>query len=837
MDCIRASALGLAAGSLLTSGFLAPTPAGAQELEEVIVTARKREESLQEIPVAITAFTADDIINADLRGLDDVSRLSAGFQFFNQGNQQPGRYNTQLQFRGLTTAQFSPSFATGALFIDGVYVLNGGTSLSLMDLERIEVIKGPQAAYFGRNTFGGAVNLITRNPNLEEFGGEVQVRSSDRSNNDFNFFVEGPIIENKLGFSLAGRRYDKSGQYTATDGGSLGDEETTTFNGVLFWEPTDALSFKLRYAVSEDDDGAPAQGFVSGIANDSCTGRTIQSPEGPANPQRYICGQVPSPESSRTVFGGPFSSNTVIPAFILNSAFLSVDPISGTPGVDGIGLKRETERLSLIASYDWNDYNVEFIFGSNEQQADWVRDFDLSDRVGWFSRDPQDMEDTSYEIRLTSPQDGRFRWVVGFNRYEQEFTASGTGGNAVTGCFSPAPTLTDDSSTCIPNFAFNFPAVLRNSDEADVTGFFGAVDFDVTDQITLIAEARFQEDEIRKGGNIQSAGSTESPFAETYDDFLPRIIARWQPTDSTNLYVSYAKGHIAGDFNVNVLQADAREQAQYAAAGDFVGLLPAEELDAIEFGWKQTWAEGRGQLNFSIYRNEWTGIKGRSSVLVNETCRAGDVGSDPFCDPANGIGVGDPKQQIINGVLVPAFNSRNTLIPGDATINGWELETLLRPTDEWILTFNLTHIDSEYDDYNFNFVQPIAGFSQMRGNQTPRQPEWSANASATYLFNIGNLNAFFRGDMVYQGRSFVDESNLAFLDDYTLFHLRAGIEGESYRAEFFINNALNTVEWQTGARWTDFSSPTQFAFLTAKQGVAVSPLDKREVGLRLSYRF
>ena len=264
----------------------------ARLLEEITVTARKREESLQEVPVTISTFGRDDIQQFDLRQLENVSDLTPGFQFKNQGNQQPGRYNTQLQFRGLTTAQFSPSFATGALFIDGVYVLNGGTSLSLMDVERVEVIKGPQSAYFGRNTFGGAVNLITRDPSTEGWGGEVGLATSDRGNNDLTFFLEGPLTDT-FAASIGARFYDKRGHYVATDGGRLGDERTRAINVAAKWAPTDNFSLKFRYADNYDNDGAPAGAFVSGIINDSCTGRTVQSPEGPANPTRYICGAVP----------------------------------------------------------------------------------------------------------------------------------------------------------------------------------------------------------------------------------------------------------------------------------------------------------------------------------------------------------------------------------------------------------------------------------------------------------------------------------------------------------------------------------------------------------------
>lgn len=236
---------------LAIAGVLHGPPTFGQEsmaLEEVVVTARKRNESLQEIPVAVSVFGADDILMTDMRDLEDVALHTPGFQFMNQGNQQPGRYNTQLQFRGLTTAQFSPSFATGALFIDGAYVLNGGTSLSLMDLERVEVIKGPQSAYYARNTFGGAVNLITRDPNAESFGGELNASMSDRSRTEISGIIEGPIVKDVLAFSLSGRFFDKEGHYTASDGGRTGDEETSTFNGVINWTPSDNLKIKCATA-------------------------------------------------------------------------------------------------------------------------------------------------------------------------------------------------------------------------------------------------------------------------------------------------------------------------------------------------------------------------------------------------------------------------------------------------------------------------------------------------------------------------------------------------------------------------------------------------------------
>ena len=843
--------------ALAIAGVLHGPPTFGQEsmaLEEVVVTARKRNESLQEIPVAVSVFGADDILMTDMRDLEDVALHTPGFQFMNQGNQQPGRYNTQLQFRGLTTAQFSPSFATGALFIDGAYVLNGGTSLSLMDLERVEVIKGPQSAYYARNTFGGAVNLITRDPNAESFGGELNASMSDRSRTEISGIIEGPIVKDVLAFSLSGRFFDKEGHYTASDGGRTGDEETSTFNGVINWTPSDNLKIKMRYSTSEDDDGAPSQGFISGIMNDTCTGTTVNSADGPANPINYICGTVPYGNSVVTDPGARvISANTILPEDM--SGLTDPDTnIDGVPDVGAIGMKRESERFHIAAGYEFDSgYSVDVSYGKNEQETNWIRDFDLSDRLGWWSRDPQNMEDESWEIRIASPQDQRLRWLVGYSYYEQEFISSGGGGDAATSCYAFDSFGYSDAYPDICVYSFFDPAIgglgigrpgralgiftnsLTNADQAEVSGVFGSIDFDLTDNLTVIPEGRFVEDQITKGNAVAGTGDTK--LEETFDDFLPRAIIRWTPSDNTTLYASYSEGQIAGDFNTFFAQADEREKAQYLAADSTVAeMLDAETLEAIEFGWKQRFFDGRGQMNLAVYMQTWENIKGRSSFQINETCRAGDIGTDQC--PA-GTPVGTPKATYPpgGGDPIPFFNSRNILIPGDADIWGIEFEGKMAITDRTEVGLNISYIDSEYDDYTFNFVAPIAGFSQMSGNQTPRQPQSTMSAYLSQEFSVFDQGGYWRLDWFHQGKSYVDESNLAELDSYNLLNLRVGMQWDSLMAELFVTNLTDEEAWQTGARWTDFSSPSQFAFLTAKQGVAVSPLDKREVGLRINWKF
>lgn len=828
----------LAAMVLLATSAWGQAPAAGKTaaIEEVVVTARKREESLQEIPITMSAFGRDQLEAANMVSLDDVSQQTPGFQFKSQANQAPGRYNTALYFRGLTSAQFSPSFATGALFIDGVYVLNGGTAFSLTDLERVEVIKGPQAAYFGRNTFGGAVNLITRNPDLEEFGGEVSGSTTSRSNNDVSVFFEGPIVKDMLGFSISVREYDKEGHYTATDGGRLGNESTSSYSGVLYFQPTDSLNLKFRASRSEDSDGAPAGAYISGFFNDSCSGKTIDSPEGPVSPALYICGEVPDIRSAISQTGRLLGSNTQLTDA---ARAILTDPAGGLPGtpfVGDIGLRRIIERYSLTLDWDIGDFNVAAIYGKNDQGTNWIRDFDLSEAVNGFSSDPQLMDDESYEIRITGPQDGRFKWMVGYNHYEQKFTSSGAGGNFISECvnFVPGPPVYDiATSSCT---FFPFPNSFPDSDKADVEGYFAAIDYAITDELTLVLEGRNQNDTLTKGAGVRIPGAPV--LQESFKDFLPRVILRWQPNDDTNIYGIYSQGQIAGEFNSLFINSDARERQQFVDANPAIAEeLPAEKLDGYEIGVKKTLLDGRAQVNLAFFMYDWEGVKGRSTANINQSCRAGDIDNPRVvgCATADGAVVGGGK--IIPGTSLPLFSASNVLLPGDAEIKGFELESQFAATENLMLTFNMAYINSEYTDYEFNFVSAFAGFSQMRGNQTPRQAKVSGNASATYSFTLGDLPAHIRGDVFYQGKAYVDESNLAYVGDYYLANLRAGVNTDEWMVEAFIDNVFDEDAWVTGSRWTDFASPLQFAYFSLKQGVAVSAQDRREIGLRATYRW
>ena len=829
-----------------------PDEAAANDSEpgEIIVTARKKAETLLTSPVAITAFTETMIREAGFANLADVSLQTPGFQFNQQGGQEPGRYNTQLRFRGMNTSQFSPSFATGALFVDGVYVLNGGTSLSLLDLQRIEVIKGPQSAQFGRNTFGGAVNFITRRPSLTEAKGQFELLGTTRGRFDLQALFEGPLVRDVLSASIGGRFYSKRGEYKTTDRGRLGDEQTAAVTGVLNFEPSSHFSVRVRGLYSEDRDGAPAGGFIDGDINDSCTGKTLTTPSGQVvTPKRYVCGALPNAANVVTLTGQPlYSSNTVIAIPLVQGAvnvgsgfaldFFKSQPLpAGVPQISYVGLIRNSLRLSVIANYNIGGFNFDLVLGQNSQRVNWIRDADLTDTFGSLQSDPQKIDDKSVEFRISTPQTQPIRAMAGVNYYSQDFITGGTGGNVVLGCVVTA----DQTSFTKCQFPFLNKSTYDNSDQTRVLGLFGSLEWDVLKNFTIIAEGRYQRDKLTKGGTPAVTGVTANAISSTFTKFLPRIIARWTPDRQTTLYASYAIGAIPGDINASYLRADARERAQYVAQFPSLDITTGQEvLKAWEAGIKHSAFNNRLYIALAGYHYDWSNIKGRVTATINQTCRSagvGVLGCDPTVNPAAAIGQPETVRDA-NGGLVPFFRGNNVLVTGDGRIYGGELETRFALDSHWNVEANVAWAHARYKNYLFNFVQAIAGFAQQRGNVIPRFPEFSGNLAVSWRGSVTDqLSGFARVDMIYFGKAFTDESNLAYARGYAKVNLRGGIDTGNIRYEFFVDNLLNDQNYAAASRFSNFSRPVNFSTFTQHQGINVSPQPKREFGMRMTAKF
>ena len=850
MKVIKKSASALVIGLLTSTPNLGHAQADDSSLvlEEITVTARKTTERLLDAPLSITAFSAAAIEEKGLRGLEDIASLAPGVQYSAQGGQIPGRYNSAIRFRGMNVNSSSPSLQLGSLFVDGVYVLGGTHSIPLDDVERIEVIKGPQSATYGRSTFGGAINYITKAPSLTEWSRKASLSAAEYEDYEISGRIEGPIIQDKLGVSIGARLYDRGGVEKTSDGGQLGKEKSKTVSVALNFQPVDSFNLKLRAFQGEDNDGVARGGLVNGFTNDSCTGTKVatQDPKFPiASPKRYVCGAVPELGSALNIFGKPAVLDQVTtlfpslaasigkPSFVYDNLVLKPnDSRVDVPALDRAGLIRKLERYSAIATFDFaGGYQLVAQASSNTEEANWIRSFGLTGLGAWWSRDPVDQEDESYEIRLSSPQEQKLTWLIGANNYKQTYIQSGSGGDAVWLCFRLSGS--QPAGPC-SGVALLFPnSLAQNTDKVKTEGVFASVNYKFSDAFALSVEGRQQKDETVK------AILTSTPSSLTQDKFLPRVIGRWTPNEDTNVYASWAKSLLSPIINSEIAQATPRELAQYQAQfPGIAGVVEGDELDMFEIGWKQQWLNGRAQTSLAYYWADWKYMKGRSVFVIQEDCgsfaHGGASGAVASAGCPNGA-TGLPA--VLNGQAY--VNSRNANVPGDSKLKGLEFEGSILLTEKLALRSTFTWAHSEYEQFIFNFVEPIAGFTEMKGNQNARFPEFSGSLSASYDSNLGasDWNWFANSDINFVGKTYADESNLSYCKAYTTANLRAGVRRDGVRVEAFVRNLFNEDAWAACARWTDFDAAPGLVQLTQYQGIAVTPLMPRQTGLRISYNF
>ncbi|MEQ8734167.1 MAG: TonB-dependent receptor [Rhodospirillaceae bacterium] len=847
--------LGLRGLALATVAVVAlPLHAEAQQiaLEEIVVTARKRSENLQDIPIAISAFSADDIDRAGFTTLEDLSLQVAGMQFSAQSGALAGRLVDSIRFRGMNVDSTLPTEQLGALFVDGIYVLGGSQSIPFLNIDRVEVIKGPQSAYFGRSTFGGAVNYVTSNPSLTDFEGKVMADASTHEQLDISASLDIPLVQDVAGLRLGARAYTRGGLYRASDGGELGEESSFSIDGTFYAEPNDNLWIKARAFYAEDSDGPPAAGYIQGENNDSCSGLTLTSKAGETfNPVRWFCGKVPEIGEAISAFGttkiidsnttliSPTTAFTIGDPFAVRDFFAGLDNPLNVPTVNHVGMERRVHRYSLAADYTFdNEMSLFGQFAYNETGTSWIRDFTASPFDGSFTRDPREQQDLSGEVRLSSNQEDRLRWLAGLSYYEQDFTSSTTGGDATLSCLDylvpglpHAPTA---SSNCLPNFFFSSPGSFRvgggESDQVETKGVFGSVEYDLNDQFTFTFEARYQEDSVTKG-------TPPDLLTVKYKAFLPRAILRYQPTEELTTYISYAKGVLPGTINQELIIADAQElvqyQAQYPNAEDF---LSKQLLDMYELGIKQTLWDDRVSYSFAAYFGKWTNPVGRATALIQETCDAGRVGSGG-CRFDLGEGTPGGLATLPDGS--PFLNSRVFRLGGEAEIYGLEFEGSALLSEGWTTDVSIAWAPSEYKTFEANFVEPYGVPADVSGNSINRYPEWTGSISSTYTTSLNNTwDGFVRADVVYFGKTFPEVDNLAYCDDYITANARVGIEKENLRLEAYVKNMFNDQSWTACQRFSDFDGiPINFSFLTAYQGIQATPQVPRHFGIRTSLNF
>lgn len=574
-----ASAASLLAGA---GGALAPAlaqeaQAGPLVLPDVVVTARKREERLLDAPLTITAVTSEKIADAGITNIQQLTQFTPGFSFDNVGSRQ----GSSARVRGLDINTANPTRQNASFFIDGVFYPGSVQGLDFSSLERVEVVKGPQSALFGRQTFGDAVNFVSKTP-----GNDLDIRAGvtlgERDLREFTASASVPVVADRLFLRASLRDFTTEGPFTnSVDGRSVGDQSSTTFQVALVARPFDWLDATVRYINMEDEDGPPASAML-GAGDLNC------GPFG-GGTFRFYCGAIPARAR-----------------FALNS-----DAAPNVQEIDAFGFTRDADLVSLQTSAELFGHTLTLTAARYTDDNRDVGDLDLTGINRFATVTYQTFEDDSVELKLTSPADQRLRYIVGAYAYEGRFTSNAF----TTGSF----TVLAGNLTGLPAFASRTPDIFRAVNAA----YFASVTLDVLENLSISGELRYQIDKVV---NTAGQGATRRTLAGKTDATLPRLIIDWKPTENLTVYGIYSEGNKPKQFNANIAGLTAAQQ-DFVRTQFGVGVaLEEETLENLEVGVKGRFLDGRVTATAAAYQMQWDNQITRRQVFPSAAQQAAGTG-------------------------------------------------------------------------------------------------------------------------------------------------------------------------------------------------------------------
>ena len=597
--------------------------AGLTILEEITVTARKREENLQDVPISITAFNAQQIEQLGIINLIDldthVVNISLG-----GGDNTGGTNFVRATIRGVgTQARINTDGAVG-LYLDGVYVPRmTGTLVDLLDVESIEVLRGPQGTLFGRNTTGGAIRYNSKKPHTEEFEGYIKAGYGSRDLVEVTGMANIPLGE-KAAIRVSAYSRDQDGYVdnmlgniaTATDPSALqydshgtqelGDYDNWGVRASLRLQPVDALTVDLTGAYTEDKGNGPAF---------KLTGWDLNARRGEGEPCRMIArgvvrarevrrapGGVCTLERARSdAFNGVAETNSALDP-VLDNAFGVLDGDNTQGGIANYE-KITTEMLSAAISWDINEYlTVTSRTGYLNIEPFYMNDNDYTPVI-WRERVRDYKNDSFSQEVLINGDHERLNWTAGVFYFEETPEELTTGSdNGTPDVFIREETLDAESIALFAEGSYrlfdNLSLTLGyrwTEDKKELTAFGDEQirsrdrNFDPAGDPEILA--------LINGPGIPSSASA----GDTWRESTWRASIQYHWTDNVMTYFTASTGFTSGSFNNEL-------ELKLGPSGNF-GILPfeAEEVDLYEAGFRSILADGRIRFNATGFFQDWTG--------------------------------------------------------------------------------------------------------------------------------------------------------------------------------------------------------------------------------------
>ena len=722
----------------------APDGAAATAVDDIVVTARKREEALQDVPISVQVFGAAALEQAGIKDFSEIAYRVPGLKLSAER-----AVDTELFIRGIGS-DIQGAGADGAvgIFVDGVYMSRGtGAQLDLYDLERVEVLKGPQALRFGKSVVGGLINYVTKKPG-DEFEARGEVTVGNYAKFDVATSVSGPLTDT-LGFGLTVSSRTHDGYAINTRGGDEEDQNAQSGRAQLRWRPSDRLDINLAADYTRHRDGA-----------------------------RWVDIVVPGDSNEVTYnsfFAPPIAS---LPGFVLpdrNAPFRSDKRREGAHNFTGY---QNSDMYGISATVDWaasDNLNValqtayrDSELAAREDGSGMFFDFPIDPATNapdvtsamlagldaylatvpdsyFDSGKAEDVKQFSQEARLSWDKGGALRLEGGAYYLHEEIRRA----EDVNFLFADFQAITEFAFAMeyggTPASPFPGSNHTVTTSKNDNIGLFGEVSYSLSEQLTFDAGLRYAYDR-KDYTNTRSGESFEGEPVNftvgekrSWDAWLPSVTLRYEPNADVSLYGRYARGYKPGGWTGE----DANTPAEALVSFD------PETADSFELGAKMAFAERRIFVNAAAYYTLYENLQ-----------------TNQFVSPGPGM----PPDNFV-------FNAAN-----GTRAYGLELDVLARLTDELTLSGNYA-----YSRCNFTGELIIDDDgTDLDGKTCRRTPEHAFGISANYDRPIGNDLVFTAGgDFQFTGATFFDNPNTALLkfDDETLANARIGIRNADRKWE------------------------------------------------------
>jgi iron complex outermembrane recepter protein len=707
------------AGAILLAVAAQPMRVFAQDsLEEIIVTARRRNEAFQDVPVTISVFDENEIRAAGIERPRDFINLTPNVTLVETQNQG----NAFITVRGISQARNSePSVA---VLVDGVLMSNPAQfNQELFDVTQIEVLKGAQGAVYGRNAIGGAMVITTRQPG-DERQARMKVGYDSGPGTTFQLSSDGPLGNSKK------LKYHAAMSYLDTDGyipnpylrENADPYKDFSVRGRLIWDPSDRLTVDGRVYKSQVRTQALYFNIVNDV-NDTSLPVRVNNPG----------------ENNRD----------------LSQAALKIDYRMDAGTLTSITSFDSVKELLTGDAYDFLPITESFLYlnyGGDQNQSQFL-----------------DVDTASQEVRFTSKDDGKVRWIagaywIGTDRFISTGNMVDTGGGVFPVYRTPRGNFPYDFATDPVNPSATF---LADSQNNSAWALFGELGYDITKRTELSFALRYDEDHRQNTTDTPTAflpnvagapqGFTGQVRDHTWSASQPKLTLRFKANDALTLYGGYSKGFRSGGFNQTGVGAVAANNPP-ALGGPILGvndLFDQETAETLEFGLKSRLAN-RVSLDFSVYNTQAKGSYFFVFLYANSTQNLGNLDKVDY--------------------------------------NGFEFDLNARITDSFNLTFGYGATDSEIKDA----ADPLT-----IGNQAPLVSRDTTNVGAHYHKPIGSSGLEFelRADYRRLGKTYWEPYNTTVRNPVNLLDLRAGLNGNDWSLTAWgrnVNNVQYNAEFSPG---------------------------------------